>query len=67
MDEVLYDPGSATGFGWGVRVGDYDPNWPGDEIFHIFEGVLDCGRGRVLRVVELGYPWFCDEKLVYEN
>ena len=45
--EVLFDATGMTGNAWGARAGDYDPSHEGDEVFFIYEGVLDCSFGTV--------------------
>jgi hypothetical protein len=50
-DEVLFDNTGWVGGSWGARVGDYDPRRAGDEILHIYEGVLDCSTGTIFREV----------------
>jgi len=45
--EVLFDSTGMVGHSWGARAGDYDPGRPGDEIFHIYEGVMDQSTGTI--------------------
>jgi hypothetical protein len=52
--EILFTVGAA-GAGWGSRVGNIDPNHPGDEILHSYEGVMDRGTIGVFR--ESGGTW----------
>ncbi|MGB9625183.1 MAG: hypothetical protein ACPMAQ_10005, partial [Phycisphaerae bacterium] len=58
--EILFTVGS-TGAGWGSRVGDIDPDHPGEEILHSLEGVMDRGTIGVFR--ESGGTWA--EEIVY--
>jgi len=44
---LLYDSSPFIGSAWGARVGDYMPSHPGDEVFMIYEGILDCSDGTV--------------------
>jgi uncharacterized repeat protein (TIGR01451 family) len=47
--EVLTDSALFLGGGWGARVGDCDPIHSGDEIFYIYESVLDFSVGMLFR------------------
>lgn len=49
--EVLFNSTGLEGQSWGARVGDYDPCRPGDEILHIYEGVLDQSSGTLFSEV----------------
>ncbi|HOW18625.1 MAG TPA: hypothetical protein PLC79_06275, partial [Phycisphaerae bacterium] len=60
--EILFTVGS-TGAGWGSRVGDIDPDHPGEEILHSLEGVMDRGTIGVFR--ESGGTWA--EEIVYSE
>jgi len=59
--QIVFDSTGYVGAGWGSRVGDIDPNHAGDEIFHMYEGILDFGTGRLWR--EVGGAW--REEVVY--
>jgi hypothetical protein len=50
--EVLFDASGMTGGGWGARVGDVDTTHPGEEIFLIFEAVLDASNGTLFAEVD---------------
>ncbi len=50
--ERIYDAYGLVGEAWGARVGDYRPSHPGDEVFLIFEGVLDFSSGTVFHFAE---------------
>lgn len=58
---VLYDSNGLSGGGWGVRVGDFDSRYPGDEIFYIYEGVLDTSNGYSYRM--LGEYYYEQERI----
>ncbi|MBC8423949.1 hypothetical protein H8E07_07475 [bacterium] len=45
--ERIFDAGGYVGNAWGARVGDYRPSRPGEEIFMIYEGVMDFSFGTV--------------------
>ena len=51
LHETIFDNNGFVGQDWGARAGDYDPRRPGDEIFHIYEGVLDMSVGTVFSEV----------------
>jgi uncharacterized repeat protein (TIGR01451 family) len=59
--EVLTDSAQFVGSAWGARVGDCDPAHPGDEIFYIYEGVLDFSTGMLFR--ESGGAW--ENEIIY--
>lgn len=59
--QTIVDTSPFIGFSWGVRVGDYAPGHPGDEVFLIFEAVLDFSNGRLF--VQDANVW--SESLVY--
>ncbi len=42
---LVFNNDGYSGSIWGARVGDYMPSHPGDEIFLIYEGVLDSSNG----------------------
>jgi hypothetical protein len=60
---LLYDFSPFVGSVWGARVGDYMPSHPGDEVFLIYEGVLDCSDGTVFYFSN-GMWW---DDVVYEG
>lgn len=60
--EILFTVGGA-GAGWGSRVGDLDANYPGDEIFHSFEGVMDRGTIGLFRKSQSGWQ----EEIIYSE
>ncbi len=60
-NEVLFDNTGMVGISWGARAGDYDPCHPGDEIFHIYEGVLDCSFGTLFS--EVAGTW--EEEIIF--
>jgi len=49
--EVLVNNKGMTGNGWTARVGDYDPYRPGDEIFYIYESLMDSSIGTLFSEV----------------
>lgn len=51
LHQTIFDNNGLVGQDWGARAGDYDPRRPGDEIFHIYEGVLDTSAGTVFSEV----------------
>jgi hypothetical protein len=61
VPEILYDNTGIIGSCWGARVGDYDPGLPGEEVFAIFEWVLDQSCG----VVYSGASGTWRDSLVY--
>lgn len=60
---MIFDSSPFIGSAWGARVGDYKPSHPGDEVFLIFEGVLDTSTGTVYYSSN-GY-WYNDD--VYQG
>jgi hypothetical protein len=61
-NEVLFDSTGLIGASWGARVGDYDPWHPGDEILHIYEGMMDVGFEELYS--EVAGTW--EKKGIYE-
>lgn len=45
----IFDRSGVIGLNWGARIGDLDPLHPGDEVFHIFEGIFDHSAGTIYR------------------
>jgi hypothetical protein len=60
-NEVLFDNTGMAGGDWGARTGDYDPSHPGDEIFHIYEGIADTSAGTLFS--EVSGTW--EEEMIY--
>ncbi len=50
--QVIRDYTGWVGGAWETRVGDIDPSRPGEEIFHIYEGVLDFSSGTLWEEVD---------------
>jgi hypothetical protein len=46
-NRIVADFSGLAGTSWGAEVGDCDPIHPGEEVFSIFEGVLDFSSGTV--------------------
>lgn len=44
---TIHSSEGLMGHAWGARAGDYLPSRPGEELFMIYEGVLDFSHGRV--------------------
>lgn len=61
--EIVFDSTPYIGAGWGSRVGNADPNRPGEEILHIYEAVLDRSVGRLFR--EVNGRW--QEDIIYDD
>jgi hypothetical protein len=59
--EVVFDATGMVGGGWGARIGDIDTSHPGEEIFLIYEGVLDTSFATLFS--EVGGTW--EEEVVY--
>lgn len=57
LHQTIFDNNGLVGQDWGARVGDYDPCHPGDEIFHIYEGTLDCSTGTIFSESEVNGEW----------
>ncbi|MCG8407370.1 MAG: hypothetical protein MI923_19400 [Phycisphaerales bacterium] len=47
--ETVFDGSNGGALRWGVRVGDIDPDHPGDEIYDSWEGFHDVGFGSIYR------------------
>ena len=62
---LIYDSGMLVGGGWGARVGDFDPRRSGDEIFHIYEGVMDWSNGTIFS--NISHFLHYDEELVFQE
>jgi len=45
----VFDGRELFGISWGARAGDLDPAAPGDEVFHVWEGVADLSTGTLYR------------------
>ena len=55
------------GGSWGARVGDFDPRRSGDEIFHIYEGIMDFSTGTIFSNINpSAFPPY-DEELVFQG
>lgn len=64
---ILYDSNNLVGGAWGARVGDFDSRYNGDEIFRIYEPVLDVSNGYSLRPLYPDYPtWHCEQEQIYD-
>ncbi len=57
--QIVYDGTIFIGMTWGVRIGDIDPASSGQELFYIFEGVLDFSSGYFAHLV--GGQWQSQE------
>ena len=61
--EMIFDARELIGQAWGARVGDADPDRPGEEIVYIYEGVTDHSFGTLFS--EIGGLWM--PELIYEG